>query len=197
MEVHALGSKPGMTGPEMARHARRVYERASREVQGLQGGGLPGGPKDGGKRKAGGSASSSSTGGGAEKKQRSKKDGANEREMDPNAPTRQTLKATTEVRACYFKSFQNGAWAIRFLGAFSIFFFCQERNPSFSPPSPPSLSLIKGDDKSSIAILFLLLISFHPSSILTVSMLFTCLSKNAMGPLRLSLSSGGRDPQGL
>lgn len=95
MEVHALGSKPGMTGPEMARHARRVYERASREVQGLQGGGLPGGSKDGGKRKAGGSASL--TGGGAEKKLRSKNDGKNEREMDPNAPTRQTLKSTTEA----------------------------------------------------------------------------------------------------
>ena len=121
MEVHALGSKPGMTGPEMARHARRVYERASREVQGLQGGGLPGGSKDGGKRKAGGSASL--TGGGAEKKLRSKNDGKNEREMDPNAPTRQTLKSTTEVLACYFKSFHHDVCVIRFLGALPIFFF--------------------------------------------------------------------------
>jgi hypothetical protein len=133
MEVHALGSKPGMTGPEMARHARRVYERASREVQGLQGGGLPGGSKDGGKRKAGGSASL--TGGGAEKKQRSKNDGKNEREMDPNAPTRQTLKSTTEVLAFYFKSFHHDVWVIRLLGALPIFFFCQLRNPSFPPIS--------------------------------------------------------------
>lgn len=97
IEGHDEAVAGGMGGQEMARHARGVYERVA---QWGGGGGREGSSKGvkeslGDKRKREGAASGQS--GKTSKKGKGQKEGGGEREEDPNAPTRQTLKSSTEV----------------------------------------------------------------------------------------------------